>query len=100
MWVRRASEPLHFRWLAHQQVETRIQAVHPMNEQGEVNGRLPWQNVPGHRASAQVALDSRHDASQHGEETAGRDRSRAIERESASSLADYLCRARRTRVAR
>src|SRR5258708_4191497 len=63
-----------------------------MNEQGEMNGRLPWQNVPGHGTPAQVALHSWHDAGQHGEEAAGGDRGCAIEGERAWSLADPLPR--------
>ena len=29
------------------QVQTRNQAVHEMDEEGEMNSRLPWQNVQG-----------------------------------------------------
>src|SRR5512145_1642556 len=93
MWMGRVPEQDHFPWIARQQVETRLQAVHPVNEQGEVNGRLPWKSVPRHGAPAETALHSWHDAHQHGEEAAGRNRGCAIERERASSLADHLCSA-------
>ena len=45
-------------------------AVHPMNEQGEMNGRFPGQDVPGHRTFAQITINPWHDAVQHGEEAA------------------------------
>jgi hypothetical protein len=61
-----------------------------MDEQGKVNGRFPGQDVPGHRTPAQVTIHSWHDASQHREEAAGRNRGLAVERERASPLTNYL----------
>src|SRR5258708_37996797 len=69
-----------------------------MDEKGEMNGRLPWQNGPRHGTREQVALSSGHYPGQHGEEAAGRDRGRAIERERTSALADHLSRAWLTHV--
>src|SRR6266404_5684995 len=69
-----------------------------MDEKGEMNGRLPWQNVPRHGTREQVALSSGHYPGQHGEEAAGRDRGCAIERDRTSALADHLSRAWLTHV--
>src|SRR3989442_11701843 len=61
-----------------------------MNEQGEMYGRSPGQDVPGHRTFAQITLNPWHDAVQHREEAADRNRGLAIERKRASPLTDHL----------
>src|SRR5579864_8294977 len=98
MWVRPATEPAHFCPITHQQVQTGNQTVHPMDKKGEMNGRLPWQNVPRRDTRWQVALNPGHYPGQHGEEAAGRDRGCAIERERTSALAYHLSRAWLTHV--
>jgi len=69
-----------------------------MDEEGQVNGGLPGQDVPGHRAFAKVTIGAWHDAGEHREEAGRGDRGFAIEGERASALADDLSGGRLSRV--
>src|SRR5678809_908213 len=61
-----------------------------MHEDREVNGRAPWQNVPGHGTCAHLSLHSRHDAREHLEKGVLRNGGCAVESERTASLADDL----------
>ena len=65
-------------------------SVDPMNEQAEVDGRIPGHRVPGHRAPARRQFDARHQPREHPVEAFGRDRRPAVAGQQASPLQDDL----------
>jgi len=65
--------------VAEQQIQTRLDAVHAVHEQREVNARRPPQSGPRRRLRRQQAR-------QHGEERVGRNRRAAVEGECAPPL--------------
>src|SRR6185369_13100679 len=99
VWMHGTSKWLHLCRVTRKQVKTADQALYTMHEDGEVNGRAPWQNVPGHGTCAHLSLHSRHDAREHLEKGALRNGGCAVESERTASLADDLGRARPLRIA-
>src|SRR6185369_4070555 len=67
-----------------------LESVDPMNEQAEVDGRIPGNQVPGHRAPARWQLDVWHQPREHPIEVVGRDRRPAVAGQQASPLQDDL----------
>src|SRR3990167_4384339 len=88
--VHRQSERGHLGRITNQHVESGRKALHPMDKQGEMNGRFPREGVPWCRTLAQVTINPWHDASQHREKAADRNQGFAIERERASPPAYHL----------
>src|SRR6266850_3299577 len=77
-------ELLHLRRIARERVQARVDALHAVHEQAEVDRRLPGNRVPGHR----------HHALEHQVEAPGRDRSLSVTREKTAPLVnDLSCRA-------
>ncbi len=95
--VHRALQPVQLGRVANEQVQPGLESVDPMNEQAEVDGRIPGHRVPGHRAPARWQFDAWHHPREHPVEALGRDRRPAVAGQQASPLQDDLSgqRARR-----
>src|SRR5206468_11132470 len=76
-------EELQLAWIARHRVKARLDALHPMHEEAEVDRRLPGNRVPRHRAA-------RHHALEHAIEALGRNRRPAVAREKAAPLVNDL----------
>src|SRR5512145_2865523 len=78
--MHRGLQRLDLPGIACHRVETRLDAVHAVHEEGEVDRGTPGDRVPGHRQRAR----------EHAVEALGRDRGPAVAGEEAASLADDL----------
>src|SRR5438034_7330298 len=83
-------EELQLAWIARHRVKARLDALHPMHEEAEVDRRLPGNRVPRHGTAREVQLDARHDAPKHAIETLGGDRGPPVAGEEAAPLVDDL----------
>src|SRR5207249_10846690 len=81
-------ELVHLSWVPGQHVQAGVEAVHPMDEQAEVNGWIPWQGVPRHGPPEHLQLGMWHDPLEHLVERVSRDRGLPVAGEEASPLMD------------
>src|SRR5262249_43004511 len=86
--VARLAQPFQRRTIAHEQIKSRLHFVDAVNEQRQVNPRVPPQRIPRRGLS-------RHRALQDREEAVRGDRRGAVERDGAAPLQDELARVRR-----
>jgi hypothetical protein len=66
-------ELLDLAGIARERVQARLDAVHAVHEEAEVDRRLPGNCVPRHRPPRHIQLDARHHAREHAVEALGQD---------------------------